>query len=448
PPPLARVQESYRATEVPEAPPAPLAAPAPARRKGGRGWLMFAVIAFIVVLLLMAAVDGLFSGVDPAAAPTGPSEPSAAAGREEQPSLAPAPTEQLAAAPAPTEAEARAQPTVEGLPEAQTITLDDRITAEITSPGQQFAYSFEAAPGQQVFVWTAEFDSEMRQIKLRLLDSLGDEIESTCLGCGNIGVVTLKKGGSYTLVVGSDSSEATGAFELRVSLVPPTTTFNIPIDMRIVSGEPGAGAGEIDLPGAKDAYTFDATPGQQVFVWTAEFDSEMRQIKLHLLDSLGDEVESTCLGCGNMGAVELKKGGSYTLLVGSDTEPVTGAYEIRLNAIPPPATFDVSLPVTIAADAPAPGAGTISLPGAKQIYRFEASPGQQIFVTTARYDSEMRQIKLRLLDSLGDEVESTCLGCGNMGAVTLRKGGSYTLVVSSDTDPATGTYEIRIEPVQ
>jgi hypothetical protein len=174
----------------------------------------------------------------------------------------------------------------------------------------------------------------------------------------------------------------------------------------------------------------------------------MDQIKLRLLDSLGDEVANTCLGCGNMGAATLKKDGSYTLAVGSDNDPATGAYEIRMSAVPPAATFEGALPLTVGPDAPARGAGSIGLPGAKQVYSFEASAGQQIFVTTTRFDAGMDQIKLRLLDSLGDEVANACLGCGNMGAQTLRKGGTYTLVVGSDKDPATGAYELKIDPVQ
>jgi hypothetical protein len=214
-----------------------------------------------------------------------------------------------------------------------------------------------------------------------------------------------------------------------------------------VSGQPGAGAGEIEAPGAKDSFGFEAAPGQQIFVWSVKEDQAVSSLKLRLLDSLGDEVDSTCLGCGQMGAVTLTKGGAYSLLVGSDNDPGTGAYEIRLNAIPEPTTFDITLPAVIKADSPAQGAGTISVPGAKQIYRFEAAPGQQIFVTTARSDATASGLKLRLLDSLGDEVDSTCLGCGEMGAQTLRKGGSYTLVVGSDNDPGTGAYEIRIDPV-
>jgi hypothetical protein len=104
-------------------------------------------------------------------------------------------------------------------PAGQAITLDARIQGEIASAGQSQAYSFTAEPGQQVFVWTVTFDSGMDQIKLRLLDSLGDEVANTCLGCGNIGAQTLRKGGAYTLVVGSDIDPATGAYELKVDPV-------------------------------------------------------------------------------------------------------------------------------------------------------------------------------------------------------------------------------------
>jgi hypothetical protein len=51
----------------------------------------------------------------------------------------------------------------------------------------------------------------------------------------------------------------------------------------------------------------------------------------------------------------------------------------------------------------------------------------------------MAQITWRLLDDNGMEVFSTCLGC-EPGVKTLSKGGEYTLILGSRTNPATGNY--------
>jgi len=49
-----------------------------------------------------------------------------------------------------------------------------------------------------------------------------------------------------------------------------------------------------------------------------------------------------------------------------------------------------------------------------------------------------------LVDEQGNEVFNTCLSCGDPGTLTLERGGLYTLVVGSYTNPATGTYELGI----
>ncbi|WP_129629366.1 serine/threonine protein kinase [Candidatus Oscillochloris fontis] len=438
---VARHPQTQVATPRMQPPVSPTPAPPPPRPQEAysqpqrrSGWLPL----ILLVLVLVAGSAGatwFFMAQNRATATLDPTTILPTTSNQPQPTI-PAPVTEVAVQIQPTIPATASQPKP-ALPEAQAISLDARIVDEIVTPGQYRTYRFEVEPNTQIFVWTADYDQGMSQIKLRVLDSQGDEIANTCMGCGQMGTVTLKQGGAYTLLVGSDREPATGAFEIRINRIPPTSNFSIPIDSRLVSSEPGPGAGEIEVPGAKDAYTFEATPGQQVFVWTADSDDGMSQIKLVLLDSVGDVVDDACMGCGNMGTVTLKKGGTYTLLIGSDKEPATGAYEVRLNAIPLATTFDQTLPATLA--------GSINVPGATQIYRFEAAPGQQIFVTTVGYDEGMSQIKLVLLDSLGDEVDDACLGCGNMGAVTLRKGGIYTMVVGSIREPATGAYEIRID---
>lgn len=416
--PVPRVQEPVA--------PMPPDHPAQPQRRANR----LPLILVILLLLAGSAAAAWFFGLQKRPPATTPAQ--LATSNQIQPTLS-IPTIEVSPQIQPTTA---AQPT-QALPDAQSISLDARITDEIMTPGQYRAYRFEAEPNSQIFVWTVKADDGMSQIKVRIVDAQGEEVDDTCLGCGNMGVVTLKQGGVYTLLVGSDREPATGAFELRVNRIPPTSNFSVPIDSRLVSGGPGPGAGEVEVPGAKDTYTFEATPGQQVFVWTAEYDDGMSQIKLWLLDSVGDVVADTCLGCGNMGTVTLKKGGTYTLLIGSDKEPAIGLYDVRLNTIPVAEPQDQTLPATLT--------GEIGVPGATQIYRFEATPEQQIFVTTVNYDDGMSQIKIWVLDSLGDVVDDTCLGCGNMGAVTLKKGGVYTLVVGSTREPATGAYQIRID---
>jgi len=56
----------------------------------------------------------------------------------------------------------------------------------------------------------------------------------------------------------------------------------------------------------------------------------------------------------------------------------------------------------------------------------------------------MEQILWRLIDDNGMEVFNTCFGCSEPGVQTLTRGGSYTLTVGNNTNPATGDYAFEI----
>lgn len=324
-------------------------------------------------------------------------------------------------------------------PEAIPITLEEAILVlegEITSPGQQIAYSFQAEPAREIYIWQAEFGADMSQIDVTLLDERGDEIGTRCLGCGDLGVQPLREGGTYTLVVGDKRDPATGPFELRVNLVPVVRSFDVDLDIRVSGDEPAAGADTVSLPGAKNAFTLEAEPGEQIFVWTASFDPGMEQIDVTLLDARGDEVQSICMGCGNLGVQTLSSGGIYTLRVGDDRDPATGVYDLRISSVPPVDEQLVRLPSTLDAE--------IAKPGAAQAFSFEVAPGAEIFVRAVDYDEGLAQIDITLLDTRGDEVASRCMGCGDMGAQKLREGGTYTLTIGDQKDPATGNYTVEI----
>jgi len=418
PAPSAARPERLPALDAPRAPALPTAArPGPERR----GLPLPAILIGLVALLLLLCVGSFF----------------ALRGLRVSSSVDIQPGQ-------PTGAPAAATPDVREdgvqLPPATPVALGTelvRLQGQIAAPGAQNAYSFTADAGRELFVWTASFDKGMDQIRLRLLDARGDEVANGCLGCGNMGVQPMRAGGSYTLLVGSDSDPATGAYELRLNLVPPTLSFEVGLDTRIAEDSPGAGAALIAMPGARNEFRFEAPPGQRLFVWAAGHDDGMDQIRLRLLDANGDEVATSCLGCGNMGAQPLRAGGRYSLVVGSEIDPATGAFDLRLSAVPPTEQRDVTLPLRVTD-------GLIAKPGAEQAFRFTAQSGQAIFVTTTSYDTGMDQIWLRLLDANGDEVATSCLGCGNMGAQSLQAGSAYSVVVGSEIDPATGAYAFEV----
>ena len=56
----------------------------------------------------------------------------------------------------------------------------------------------------------------------------------------------------------------------------------------------------------------------------------------------------------------------------------------------------------------------------------------------------MSGISLRIVDGDGNSIHDSCLGCSDPGALDLPQGGTYSVSVGSDKDPATGTYELEI----
>ena len=61
------------------------------------------------------------------------------------------------------------------------------------------------------------------------------------------------------------NAEYVGAYSFRIRPIPADPTFAIQIGDTITNGVPGSGAGNIEVPGAWDFYTFNATNGQLAF---------------------------------------------------------------------------------------------------------------------------------------------------------------------------------------
>jgi hypothetical protein len=73
--------------------------------------------------------------------------------------------------------------------------------------------------------------------------------------------------GTYTLLVGGleANDDSTGTYSFVVREVPAPDEFAIDIGDVVANGVPAAGAGNIEQPGVRDVYMFDATAGQTLF---------------------------------------------------------------------------------------------------------------------------------------------------------------------------------------
>lgn len=286
----------------------------------------------------------------------------------------------------------------------------------------------------------------MEQVKVLLIGPAGGRLLDACLGCGHPGLQSLRRPGRYTLVISGTPDAGTGAFEMQIYDVPLPQRFEITLDAGIGAGLPNADAGQIASPGARQEYIFEGRPGQTIVVITRCYDQALNQVRIRLIDPVGDEVFATCLGCGNPGAYTLQRPGRYVLIVGGDREPATGAYELGIYNVPPPREFTIGIDTLIAGDRPATGAGRIETLGAGNVRLFEAQAGQQIIMAVARCDPEVSQLTITLRAPSGAEVFSTCLGCGDPGEKTLPETGVYRLMIGSDRYEGVGAFELRIMP--
>jgi hypothetical protein len=227
-------------------------------------------------------------------------------------------------------------------PQQFKVKLGDAISEDmpaegagrIESPGARDVYLFEAKAGQRVYFRKFDVGRGMELLEWRLTDAGGTEVFNSRLGYAEPGLHILRRGGAYQLEIGADQVPATGVYRIQVLDVAPPEQFQIRIGDTIGENTPKAGAGVIERPGAIDVYTFTAEPGQRVYFRKLEHTRGMELIDWRLTDSDGTRLFETRLGHSEPGAHILRKGGTYTMEVGSKNVPATGSYRIQVTGTP------------------------------------------------------------------------------------------------------------------
>jgi hypothetical protein len=330
-------------------------------------------------------------------------------------------------------------------PQTFAIAIGDAVSdgipspgaGRIESPGTMDIYTFTATPGQTVY-----FDNQgggSLFIDWILTDDTGQTIFDASF-FGDVGNVTLTKGGTYSLTVGNRGNEFAGTYAFKLWNVPPPQTFAIAIGDAVSDGIPGPGAGRIESPGTMDVYTFTANPGQTVY-----FDNQGGG-SLFIDWILTDDTGQTIFGAsffGDVGNVTLTKGGIYSLTVGNRGNDFAGTYAFKLWNVPPPQTFAITIGDTVSDGVPGTGAGRIETPGVKDVYTFSAIAGQKVLFSLLAGGTIA--LDWRLTDPTGAVVFGQAF-FGNAGPYTLGLTGTYTLTVGSDARDTTGPYSFRLVP--
>jgi hypothetical protein len=158
-------------------------------------------------------------------------------------------------------------------PEPFAIAIGDTVSdgvpapgaGRIETPGALDVYVFEAAASQRIFFDEGAL-AGTEGVPYRITDEDGAVVASDGLGGFEPGVLVLARGGTYTITVGSPLAVATGTYGFTLWGVPAPDTFAIALDQAVSDGVPAAGAGNVEAPGARDVYTFDANAGAVVYL--------------------------------------------------------------------------------------------------------------------------------------------------------------------------------------
>ncbi|MFO1497585.1 MAG: dockerin type I domain-containing protein [Verrucomicrobiota bacterium] len=227
--------------------------------------------------------------------------------------------------------------------------------------------------------------------------------------------------------------------------------YAIKIGDVVGNGSPAAGAGVIEYPGARDSFTFQAQPGQIVYL-SLITNTVPCCVEWRLDSEAGELYFGRSLSEGNVGRFALEEGGLYTLTVGEGGTNQTGAYQFKFWEVVPQ-TFPIQIGAAVADGVPAAGAGVIETPGAFDVYPFSARPGQQIYLEfkgASSVTTNLPDLEYRFEDDNG-YLYADCVHCSSPGVLTLVKGGNLKLIVGNGLVPTfrptpadTGTYEFKL----
>ncbi|MBZ0289939.1 MAG: lamin tail domain-containing protein, partial [Anaerolineae bacterium] len=305
----------------------------------------------------------------------------------------------------------------------------------IETPGVQDVYTFDATAGDIVYFDALNTSSSLY---LTLTSPTTVSVFSNIYLGGDAGRRVLTETGTYTLTVAafSATSSAVGTYSFKLWPVAAPDEFDIAVGDTISDGIPGAGAGNIESPGARDVYTFSASAGDIVF-----FDSLGASdfIYARLTAPSTTQIFNTY---NDAGRFVLNETGTYTLTFGgfNDSDDVSGTYSYKLSPVAAPQNFAISVGDTVSDGVPGAGAGNIESPGARDIYTFSATAGDIVYfdnigATDSIYWQLTSPTSIQIFNTSGDG-----------GLRTLAETGTYTLTLGgvADYDDVSGTYSFKL----
>ncbi|MCA9283981.1 MAG: hypothetical protein KDA22_02110 [Phycisphaerales bacterium] len=229
---------------------------------------------------------------------------------------------------------------------------------------------------------------------------------------------------------------------LAASASADTDEFAIALNQVVSNGNPGPGAGNLEVNGAVDIYTFTADPGAEVYF--NEVNTTNCSITWTLEDAGANTIFSQPFGqCGPDAGVFILDGGTYTLTFEIPGGSGTGIYSFVLVTPDNAQQFSIALNEVVSNGVPEAGAGNLEFPGAVDVYTFTAEPGTSVWF------NEINTTNCAITWTLTDESESVLFSepfgqCGPDPGVLLLDGGTYTIRVDDPNGNSTAVYSFDL----
>ena len=240
-------------------------------------------------------------------------------------------------------------------------------------------------------------------------------------------------------------------YSFATSAAPAADQFTIALGDTVSDGNPGPGAGNLEVPGSLDVYAFAASGGERITL----VGSDCAVNASYSLAAPSGRLVARAAVCGTNNVIDLPTdGGNYEVRVSAETSG-TGTYALQIATSTDPATVAVPVadvyavaPGTVVANgAPAAGAGNIEVAGARDIYVFDGSAGKTIVFddkTTGGCSGLVWSVYAP--DGSPLAVDQP-LGCPTSRTMRLNQTGRYNVDVHGSAD-VSGTYSfaVRVAP--
>lgn len=250
-------------------------------------------------------------------------------------------------------------------------------------PGASDVFNFTATNGQSAFFEelyaTNAFAGWLQWI---VKSPANSTVFSSYFDNSGPGRITFTESGTYSLrvIAGANSTNYFGPYAFRIRSLPADDLFAIQVGDTVTNGVPGAGAGNIEVAGAFDRYSFSGTAGQEVYFDNIAAAASLGGwLKWEVLTPGGQTLFSTFFTSGSVGKKTLPDNGTYSLRVwvASNDANLIGAYSFRLRAVVS-SQFAINIGAQVSDAVPASGAGRIETAGGQDTYTFSGVAGQKV----------------------------------------------------------------------